>query len=163
MRKKKRRSKSMLSIDVVGNEELIRYLTRLKGKLENDTYLITVTKPNTQIIIPAKNKIYSEQFTAESFSQEQVRKLVRFILDLLDLVQTEWDKDHKLIIHSYEKNGVARGIADFIFHVFPEQDINQLYYNTFELSPDFDSQAVKKTNDKLIALKDYFLAFGLDI
>ena len=152
----------MLSIDVVNTQELIHYLTPRKGILEDDVYLITVTKPNDMVIIPSKDKIYSEQFTEDTFNPAQAQRLVRFIEHLLDHVQTMWDQDYKLIIHSYDKNGIARAIADYFFATFPESDINKLYYDTFDLAKDRDEEVVKIVFTKLYTLKEYFLAFGLD-
>lgn len=152
----------MLSIDVVSTNELVHYLTKRQGKLDPNTFLITITEPDTQIIIPSKKEIYSEQFTADTLSKDHSRTLNKIIYEPLDLVQVEWDKEHYLIIHSYDKNGIARGIADYFFSIFPDRDINKLYYNTFDLVKDIDEEAVLKVFKKLYTLKEYFFAFGLD-
>lgn len=152
----------MLIIDVVSTQELIHYLTPRQGQLDPDTYLITITKPSTQIIIPSKDRIYSEQFTEDSCSSTNAKTLNKFIFQLLDHVQTEWDKDHKLLIHSYDVKGLARGIADYLFSVFPDDDINNLYYNSFDVKKDRDENVIIKIFRKLHTLKEYFSAFGLD-
>jgi hypothetical protein len=150
----------MLHIDVNTSEELIHYLTKRKGKLDPDTYLITITEPDSQMIITKKKGVYSEQFTPTSCNTDNSRTLNQFIKDLLDLIQTEWDKDHYLIIHAY-KEGIARGIAEFIFHEFPDQDINALYYNTFNVDGNWSEDA-NPIFKKLLATQEFFSIFGLD-
>lgn len=154
----------MLSIDVLNDQELIHYLTKRDGKLDEYTYLITINRPDTQMIIPSKDMIYSDTFTYKSMNEKNCRNLIKFINKLVEKVvndtNTGWDT-YKLIIHSPLKRGVSRGIANYIFMIFPEEYINNLYYNTFQ--PNEESIIpLTAVYNKLYATFIYFRAFRLD-
>jgi len=132
----------MLLIEIYSREELVKYFQKNEGTLEENSYLITISAPDKQVIINNKSSIFSKKLFVKDINFDETKKILSFITNIIMPDVFLWfDKDFKLILHSDDIN-IAAGIAIFLiteyaekfvaFKGLPLKTVDNIYFIIFE-------------------------------
>lgn len=157
-----------LKINTYDRKELVDILTPIKGKVKEDTYLISITDPNKKAIVKTKSNILALTFLTDFWGPNAIR-----FTDAIDIymfgqkiikhleMRTE---DLNLWIQCEEGDNRSTAVAYFIYELIPQKyiDVEHWQKQNMFLSPDniildklFTAQAMM---EKFTDMVDFNLA-----
>jgi len=138
----------MLTINTQTNEELIKYLTKIDGKLPSNEYLICITNTEEDLIVATKYNILPVTFDDDLYGPRTLSFSDAFrIFNLIrHKIIPETEKLKEVILHISCKDGItqAGAIAEWTAGYVNPDTLNKQFYENKNLFIDPSNITINK-------------------